>query len=351
MSESAYDLQGTLGEYMAARSPAWTDPAVLNLTNISAGWECDVYAFDLEHGLPTERRRAALVLRVYPGGDAYQKSGREYGGMRLLRRAAYPVPEVFLLERDASPIGAPFIIMERITGQLLWPLLFRGPEADRPGLLTLFCGLLVQLHTLDWRPFAEGPSGTDLSDPQQLIWREEAHWQTVFDQYPAPGFQPTLSWLMERRADVRAAWPGPVHWDFHPNNVLIQPDGSPSVIDWTQIDISDTRFDLAWTLLLIGSAESEAWRARVLAEYERLLGKTVENLEFFEVAAGLKRLYSFYISVTMGAEKLGMRPGAEKIMLQQAPALLAVYRMIFAHTHLSIPELDTLQLSGDRHEL
>ncbi len=74
-------------------------------------------------------------------------------------------------------------------------------------------------------------------------------------------------------------------------------------------------------------------------------------MSFFEVAAGLKRLYSFYISVMIGAEKLGMRPGAEKVMLQQAPALLSVYRMMFAHTQLSIPELDNLLLPGDRHEL
>jgi len=314
MPESAHDLHKALGEYLTAHGPAWTDPTILNLTNISSGWESDVYALDLEHGPPTERRREALILRVYPGGDAYQKSGREYGGMRLLRRAAYPVPEVHLLERDASPIGAPFIIMERVPGQPLWPLLFRGPESGRANLLTLFCGLLVQLHTLDWRPFTDGPSATDLTDPQQLIRRETDRWQTVFDQYPAPGFQRSLNWLMERQANVRAAWPGPVHWDFHPNNVLIQPGGSPSVIDWTQIDISDTRFDLAWTLLLIGSVEGEDWRARTLAEYERLLGRPAEDLSFFEVAAGLKRLYSFYISVTVGAEKLGMRPGAEKVM-------------------------------------
>jgi aminoglycoside phosphotransferase (APT) family kinase protein len=342
MSDPALDLQETLAQYLAAFCPAWTNPVVLNLTNINAGWESDVYAFDLEHGAAPDRRQIALVLRVYPGSDAYLKSEKEFRGMQLLQRAAYPVPAVYLLERDASPIGHPFIIMEHIEGQQLWPVLFYNPEADQPRLLTLFCGLLVQLHTLDWRPFAQGPSDTVLADPQKLIKREVDRWRSFFALHPAPGFQPTLDWLSERQRRVRNACPGPVHWDFHPANVILCPDGSARVIDWTQIDISDTRLDLAWTLLLVGSIVSETWRGRVLAEYERLIGKPVEDLDFFEVAAGMKRLYSSYLSVAIGAEKLGMRPGAEKIMMENAPKLRAAYSMVFSHTHLRIPELDAL---------
>jgi aminoglycoside phosphotransferase (APT) family kinase protein len=342
MTDPLADLRMKLRDYLAGTYPAWTDPRVVDLTSINAGWESDVYAFDLEHGPPSARRREELVLRVYPGNDAHRKSGHEFRGMQLLRRAAYPVPEVYLLERDASPIGDPFIIMERIRGQQLWPLLFHGPEADQPRLLTLFCDLLVRLHLLDWRPLAQGPTEEVLAGPQSLIEREMHRWRSVFAQYPAPGFQPTLDWLSVRQAGVKRPSPGPVHWDFHPANVILCPDGSARVIDWTQIDISDTRFDLAWTLLLIGSIESEVWRVRVQQEYERLLGRSVEDLDFFEVAAGVKRLYSSYLSVSIGAEKLGMRPGAEKIMMENAPKLQAAYRMVFSHTSLRIPELDAL---------
>ena len=338
MSDPALDLQKTLGQYLSAFYPAWTHPVVLNLTNINAGWESDVYTFDLDHGPSSGRQRKALVLRVYPGNDAYQKSAHEYRGMQLLRRAAYPVPEVYLLERDSSPLGAPFLVMERVAGQQL-SLLFHGSESEKLRLLTQFCELLMRLHTLDWRPFVQGLSDQSLVDPQKLINREMGQWRTFFAQYPAPGFQPTLDWLAERQAEVRHPSPGPVHWDFHPSNILIRPDGSAVVIDWTQIAISDTRFDLAWTLLL---TEDEAWRERILAEYERLLGRPVEDLSFFEVAAGVKRLYSTHLSISIGAEKLGMRPGAEKIMIENAPKLHAAYSMVFSHTHLRILELDAL---------
>jgi aminoglycoside phosphotransferase (APT) family kinase protein len=342
MSDELIDLGATLRLYLARAHPAWTAPVVRNLTSINAGWECDVYSFDLEYGAASARLQIGLVLRIYPGADAYVKSDREFRGMQLLQRAAYPVPAVYLLERDASPIGRPFVIMERIEGQQLWPVLFYGPEADQPSLLTLFCSLIVQLHELDWHPFVQGPSEDILADPHRLIEREMLRWQAVMEQHPAPGFQPTVDWLHARQARVRSACPGPVHWDFHPANVLLRPDGSARVIDWTQIDISDTRFDLGWTLLLVGSSVSETWRDRVLAEYERLIGRAVEDLDFFEVAAGLKRLYSSYLSVAIGAEKLGMRPGAEKTMMQNAPKLHAAYRMIYSRTHLQIPELDEL---------
>jgi aminoglycoside phosphotransferase (APT) family kinase protein len=122
----------TLEAYLARSRSAWPDPQVETLTCINAGWESDVYAFDLAHGPAAARQRAPLVLRVYPGAGARDKSAREFNGMRLLHRAGYPAPEVFLLERDASPFGNPFVLMERIDGQMLWPLLFHGPEADRP---------------------------------------------------------------------------------------------------------------------------------------------------------------------------------------------------------------------------
>lgn len=335
-------MQAALQAFLAAHCAAWPDPRVEALSCINAGWESDVYAFDLEHGPASARQRTPLVLRIFPGVDAHEKSAREFNGIRLLRQAAYPVPEVYLLERDASPFGKPFIIMERVEGQLLWLPLFHGPEADRPRLLTQFCGLLVRLHTLDWRPFVRGPAEEALSDPGELAGRELTSWQAIFAQHPAPGFQPTMAWLSASQARLRSPSPGPVHWDFHPANVLVRPDGSACVIDWTQIDITDTRFDLAWTLLLIGSNQGEAWRGRVLAEYERLLGRAVEDLEFFEVAAGVKRLYSSYLSVSIGAEQLGMRPGAEAIIMQNAPNLHAAYQMVYARTHLRIAELDEL---------
>ncbi len=46
------------------------------------------------------------------------------------------------------------------------------------------------------------------------------------------------------------------------------------------------------------------------------------------------------ISVTYGAEQLGMRPGAEAIMRRQAPSLARVYDLLLQRTGLPIQEVE-----------
>ncbi len=309
------------------------------LTCLSSGWESDVYAFDLTEADAIE----PLVLRLYPGADAYWKSAREFAGLQTLHAAGYPAPAAKLLEREASPFGQPFIIMERVEGQNLWPLLFHGPEDARPALLTQFCELFRQLHTLDWRPFADesfdcnpAQTGTALIDR----WLNGV--LPVIERFPKTDFAPVFAWLQENRFSAPCTRPSVIHWDFHPANVLYKPNGDAIVIDWTQIEVSDYRFDLAWTLLLIGCYEGTAHRAPVLAEYERLAGKPVEGLAYFDVAAAAKRLYSIVVSISEGAAVMGMRAGAEETMKAQIPAIAYAYELLRGHTGIRLQTIEDL---------
>jgi Ser/Thr protein kinase RdoA (MazF antagonist) len=154
-----------------------------------------------------------------------------------------------------------------------------------------------------------------------------------------------MDWLIARRDTVPCLRPSPIHWDFHPGNILLGDDGSAKVIDWTQLAISDARFDLAWTLLLIGAYEGSRWREPILREYERLAGAKVEGLEYFDVYACLKRLFSIIISVKEGAEKLGMRPGAEATMKQQAGAIRRTRDLLLERSGIIVPEVEELLVS------
>src|SRR5690606_38132611 len=104
-----------------------------------------------------------------------------------------------------------------------------------------------------------------------------------------------------------------IHWDFHPANVLFDPPDHYTVIDWTQAEIGDPRFDLAWTLLLAGTQASWEAAGRIQAGTIAQGGEVGPELDFFMAAACLKRLYSVLISLAKGAETLGMRPSAEAI--------------------------------------
>ena len=53
--------------------------------------------------------------------------------------------------RQGSLLGKPFVIMEKIAGQVMGLLSSRHTGQQRE-LLTWCCTLFVQLHRLDWRP-------------------------------------------------------------------------------------------------------------------------------------------------------------------------------------------------------
>ncbi len=339
------NMQSRLQAYYARTFPTRQGVQVSDLTSISAGWESDMYSFAVEHGPAGERRREELILRIYPGDDAHDKSAREFHGMSQLHKVGYPVPQVLILERQNSPFGKPFVIMERIEGQELWPLLSRSPKEKQRELLTLFCELFVQLHTLDWHPFVQDMAQHDAGDPYTFVDRQQREWRAALAGLPEVGFLPVLEWLEARREQAPCLRPAPIHWDYHPGNVLLRDDGSAVVIDWTQVEVSDPRFDLAWTLLLVGSHESAEWRELILGEYERLAGERVEQLEYFDVAACVKRLASVYFSLALGPEKLGMRPDAVIRMKQQMGAHQRVYELLLERTGIRIAEVERLLAS------
>ncbi|MFQ6027239.1 MAG: phosphotransferase family protein [Dehalococcoidia bacterium] len=336
------EMQGLLQAYYASSIPSMKGAQVSDLTSLSSGWESDVYSFELAHGPGEGRQREQLILRIYPGNDARDKSAREFQGMRELHEAGYPVPEVLILERDESPFGKPFVIMERIEGQLLWPLLSGAPAAEQRRLLTLFCQLLVRLHQLDWQLFTPDNKVGAAMDSYAPVegWLKLVY--TYLERFPSPGYLPLMQWLEARKDRVPCIRPAPIHWDFHPGNVLLRDDGAAVVSDWTQFELSDHRFDLAWTLLLLATHASEEWRDFVLEEYERLAGNPVEQLDFFEVAACVKRLLAVSISLSYGPEQLGMRADAVSAMESQLPALSRVYQLLQGKTGLEVPELNRI---------
>jgi len=341
MNES---MQQQLQRYITQSFPDKKTPQVGELTNLSAGWESDVHAFTLTHGAGQDQSAEELVLRIYQGDDAPAKSIREFQGMQWLHRAGYPIPQVLVLERKHSPFGKPVVIMERIDGQMLWPLWFSASEQRQGELLTQFCQLLVNLHTLDWRPYIDAKDVTQVEQDSPYLFIDrflELARQFLADSSNS-GFAPYLTWLQERRDRVPCHQPAPIHWDFHPANVLLCEDGSAVVIDWTQIEISDARFDLAWTLLLVGTQENPQWRGRILHEYERLAGSKIEEIEYFEVIACIKRLASVAMVLSGNADKVGMRSDAADMIREQLGSMREVYRILVERTGIAVPEIEEL---------
>ncbi len=341
-------LQSPLLEYLATHFPEKPHPQIKKLRSLTEGWENIIYAFDLVSGPWLRRRREKLILRIFPGNDAYEKSEREFIGMKQLFTVEYPVPKVLLLERGKSPFDEqPFIVMERIVGEKLWPVLSRSSEKRRQQLGYQFVTLLAQLHTLDWQLFVPAAERTTHSDPYTFVdqWLAMAH--EFVDQFPTlAAFDPVLEWLQAQRDRVPCTQPAPIHYDFHPANAILRPNGEIIVIDWTQFQISDPRFDLAWTMLLMFGYEGPEVREFILNAYQELRGSQVEQLDFFEVASALKRLGSVMASITVGADQMGMRPDASAAMRRDFPMLRRVYDLMVDRCGVQVPEVAAM-LRGD----
>jgi aminoglycoside phosphotransferase (APT) family kinase protein len=322
---------------------------IKNLTALTVGWESIIYAFDAITGPKDERQTESLILRIYPGGDAYHKSAREFAGMKQLYQVGYPVPQVFILEREKSPFDSrPFILMERIEGEIMWPILDRSTPEQAAALITLFCELFVQLHALDWKDFVPADQQTAYTEPYFFIDGYLNWLRGVAESFPdLNALMPVIEWLQNRRDEVPCNRPAAVHWDFHPGNVILKPDGSAVVIDWTQIQVSDPRFDLGWTLLLTGGYAGDDAREMVLSEYQRISGAPIEQLAYFDVAACVKRIGSVMISLSSGADQMGMRPDAVAMMRRDFPALQRMYDLMVARTDIRVPEVEALLASNN----
>jgi aminoglycoside phosphotransferase (APT) family kinase protein len=319
-----------LHAYLEA-DPRWAGAGAGALQFLARGWESEIYLQEFPASEP-------VVLRLYPAAGSASKAAREHRGLELLHRAGYPVPEVYGLETDLSIMGCPFLLMEYIPGEQMWPVLVRLPEGERLALLREFSHLLADLHYLDWQQF----TGERPAEPGAWIaaWLEFT--RRELEYFNLPGFLPAFDWLVTHRSAVSPQKPSAVHWDFHPANVLLNPATGPVVVDWTQFQVTDARFDLAWTLLLVGAYESEAWRAAVLDDYEDRIGAAVQNLGWFDAAVAIKRLGSMVVALTASPETTGMMDSAAMIMREHFPAYHWIYNLFQERTGLRLADVENI---------
>jgi aminoglycoside phosphotransferase (APT) family kinase protein len=154
-----------------------------------------------------------------------------------------------------------------------------------------------------------------------------------------PQFERVLEW-MERHRPRGQTPTSLIHGDYHPRNILIDEDARPFVIDWASAQQSDFRFDLAWTLLLTASSAGENVRTNVLRSYERQAGATVNDLEFFEVAACARRLADILVSLRDGPGRMGMRTEAAAMMMGQRGHIEVANRLLEHRTGMRIADAD-----------
>src|SRR5579871_3893160 len=108
MSLSLSDIQRSLLAFYRTGAPSSQTTRLLDLREISDGWENEVYSFVRADESAAGAVREELILRIYPGSNAPRRAAREFDAMRRLRQLDFPVPQVFWLELAPSWLGRPF---------------------------------------------------------------------------------------------------------------------------------------------------------------------------------------------------------------------------------------------------
>lgn len=333
-----------LSSYLSQNLSNKSNLRLTNISHITEGWETEIYSIDLEYIAENSLVHEGLILRMYPGRHASHNARKEYLLLQGLNRVEYPVPRVFLVEEDSSQLGAPFIVMERITGQTMGIALRESPT-QQSRLGTLFAKLFVDLHSLDWQEVIRdfGPKPNFVAN--EVIDQQLTNYEHDLAQYKREELTPILEWLRAKESSVSCERLSLTHRDFHPFNIMIDETEKPFVIDWTAANITDYRVDLGWTLLLVGAFSGRELRDSTLEGYVRVKGKQVENINYFEVLAAFRRLLDVSVSLSTDAGERGMRDGAAEKMKETLDHLVYVENLVEEHTRKELSIVEELKRS------
>jgi aminoglycoside phosphotransferase (APT) family kinase protein len=323
--------------------------AVNGLRVLASGWETTVFELALgarspqSPEIPLDR---PLVLRFYEGSQADDKGSRESLTIRRLAEARYPVPRPYLFEPDHGPLGAPFLIMERVAGGPLFAI-DSFPNAFKTFSLGFFAFVRAQaqLHRLaaalrlDDLPCAyaapsENPSASLLDRILAII-------ADRIDRGPLPGLRGALEHLRADAARFRQAPAAIVHMDYHPQNVIVKGIRVTGVIDWVSADRGDRHLCAATTAAILSSTAMERphwmgenfagnslrtiFASMYLPLYHAMAPVQWPRFRFCQAVAALLRLSTFGMMRVRGPEAAGFRPQAIENVTPPVVRLLSRY--------------------------
>lgn len=317
-------LTASLQYYMANLPWMGSHVSIDAFEPLKLGIDSEVYRFTVSYDEGGERQSHTFALKVYQDTtDGKDRALKERHALHHLRVVHYAVPGVLVVEIDPEHLGRPFIIMEYVESQTMLEHIAaaQGDSETLDALALLFAELFAALHQHDYKllvPRMAEPS------TYALINREIHTMRGLIRDYGQAELTPLLDWLYAQRATVTAPQISVTHRDFHPSNVLITADGLPYVVDWGW-QISDARFDVAWTLAQLEREGHGAFAAQVLREYERLRGDDVPHLAYFTLLAETRWLISVLARARYGFETAEGREAYIESM--RAPIRDAVQRI------------------------
>jgi aminoglycoside phosphotransferase (APT) family kinase protein len=335
-------IQARLADYLGAQPE--------RLRVLASGWETTVFEFAL--GSPSPRLdavevNAPLVLRFYHGEKALDKGTREYRTMRELALAGYTVPRPYLFEADCSVVGAPFLVMDLLSGGPLF-VTQSFPQAFKIFLLgfTAFVRAQARLHGLKTEnaPLGEIPRAYQIKGAPATMPILDRVLHVIAERIesgPLPGLKDAWARLRGRAGAFRAAPESVLHMDYHPQNVIVRGTRVMGVIDWVNADCGDRHLDAAMTAVILSSSAREEprwmrdnWAGNSLRKlfsslyvplYHAFAPIDFGRLRYCQAVAALLRLSMLGMMRARGAQVAGFRPEAISEVTPSVIRLLSRY--------------------------
>jgi aminoglycoside phosphotransferase (APT) family kinase protein len=310
-------LRDQLAAWFRATLPPDADPEISEVSSPSGtGMSSETLLFDVTATLDGERRTTGYAARLAPAEvdhpvfPSYDLE-LQYRCLRLVRELSdVPVPTAPWWEPDPTALGSPFFVMERVDGIVASdnpPYVFGGWVVDlgpegRKQLEDGVVQVLAGLHAIDVTAadvgFLERPEYGETPLDQHLGYQrwyyDWARGDRRFTQIDR-----ALDWLEANRPEDEG--PTVLNWgDARLGNTMFR-DGVPvAVLDWEMAALGAPEVDLAWAVHLhdffkdlavrfeMDPLEDFFPRDRVIATYEALTGRPVQNYDYYEVFAAIR---------------------------------------------------------------
>lgn len=298
----------TLREWLSRKISGASDVRVFEIGGPTyTGYSHETLIFDAAWSELGREHRRGFVARVEPSSHSIffeQDVGLEAKVMRAMSHAGVLVPRVHWHEPDPAVLGAPFIVMDRVEGQIPMdnpPYTFGGwvlEAAERQQEMLWWTGLeaMAAVHRVPTMglEFIARPVGTPGADAELAYMRDYIE-RVCGDEVHAT-VRSAMEWLESHRPPTPE--PVAVCWgDSRIGNQIFRSFECAALLDWEMAALGNPEQDLAW-FLYFDRLFSEGLSAPrppgfpshqdSIARYTEITGITPAALDFYEILASLR---------------------------------------------------------------
>jgi aminoglycoside phosphotransferase (APT) family kinase protein len=282
------DLAARLTAFLTHQIPD-ADIRIDELHPVSGGNARKAWRFDLAIGERDGHLDVPCIMLIQAeAGQLESDLSAEFRVLAALENTGVPVPRALWLDPDGEALGAPAIILERVTGTTdILALRAPEPAARNREVVLAFAEAGAKLHAAPVadRAFPAVPTRETAAAAQVALWKGQFLRHRM---EPLPALAFALQWL-EDHAPVadRVAL---VHGDFRLGNFLYEGERVTALLDWEMAHPGDPVEDIAWAYRALWTPEMHVPIEDFVAHYTQVGGGAVppDTLLFYRLFSEVK---------------------------------------------------------------